>query len=356
MKSKIEPGSSKLTLREIAAELGLSKATVSLAINNNPLVAQKTRDRVRQKIDELGYVYNRRAASLTTGETRTVGLAVHDISNPYFTAICTAIESVLSARGRMSFLCNTSESVHRQAQFISALIEHNADGLILCPVAGTSVESLQPLIKRKLPTVLFTRDIPGAGLDFVGNNEIEALRLITSHLIKLGHKRIAILGGNQLALAAQQRREGFFLAMSEAGLAVPNELVIDCENSPAAGAVAARSLLKLDQPPSAIVGYSDQVALGAMSGLLEAGVIPGRDIAVVGCDDIEEGARSYIQLTTVRVQKGPIGLAAAEMLLRRLADPAHPPESKLFEPELVVRRSCGATESSGELQSPPFIL
>ncbi|ANG63818.1 hypothetical protein A8C75_15935 [Marinobacterium aestuarii] len=341
MKSKTKSENAKLTLREIAAELGMSKATVSLAINNSPLVAAKTRERVLQKIEELGYVYNRRAASLTTGESRTVGLAVHDITNPYFTAICAAIESVLSTGGRMSFLCNTGESIERQAKFVGALIEHNADGLILCPAAGTSVESLQPLIKRKLPTVLFTRNVVGSGLDFVGNNEVAALRLVTAHLIGLGHRRIAILGGNQLALAAQQRRDGFFAAMADAGLSVAPELVVDCDNNPGAGADAARSLLALEQPPSAIVGYSDQVALGAMSGLLEAGVTPGRDIAVVGCDDIEEGARSYIQLTTVRVQKTAIGQAAAEMLLRRLTDPDHPAEYQLFEPELVVRRSCG---------------
>ena len=104
------------------------------------MVATKTREKILNKIEELGYVYNRGAAGLSTGQTRIIGLAVHDITNPYFSEVCAAIESVLSQNDRMSFLCNTNESLERQRRFFKTLVEHSADGMILCPAAGTDMD------------------------------------------------------------------------------------------------------------------------------------------------------------------------------------------------------------------------
>jgi LacI family transcriptional regulator len=337
--------SRNITLSDVARELGVSKATVSLAINGSPLVATKTREKILNKIEELGYVYNRGAAGLSTGQTRIIGLAVHDITNPYFSEVCAAIESVLSQNDRMSFLCNTNESLDRQRGFVTTLVEHSADGMILCPAAGTDLESLQPLIRRGIPTVLLTRDIEGAEFDYVGNDDTLSLNLVTEHLIRLGHRRIAMLGGGQQTSTSHKRRAGYFRAMEENGISVDPALVIDCDTNPKAAEEAIPHILAQSDRPSAIACYTDQVALGAISGLYSMGLKPGKDIAVVGCDDIPEARRAYVQLTTARIQKWVIGQTAANLLIKRISDPDLPSQRVILAPELIIRNSCGSANN-----------
>ena len=337
-----KPKSRNITLSDIAGELGVSKATVSLAINGSPLVATKTREKILNKIEELGYVYNRGAAGLSTGQTRIIGLAVHDITNPYFSEVCAAIESVLSQNDRMSFLCNTNESLERQRRFFTTLVEHSADGMILCPAAGTDMALLQPLLSRGIPTVLLTRDVEGAELDFVGNDETQSLNLVTEHLIRLGHRRIAMLGGGQQTSTSHKRRAGYFRALEENGISVDPALVIDCDTNPKAAEEAIPHVLAQSDRPSAIACYTDQLALGAISGLYSMGLKPGIDIAVVGCDDIPEARRAYVQLTTARIQKWAIGETAANLLIKRVSDPDLPLQRVVLAPELIIRKSCGS--------------
>ncbi|NQZ30896.1 MAG: LacI family DNA-binding transcriptional regulator [Oceanospirillaceae bacterium] len=332
----------QITLKDIAKQLGISTATVSLSINNNPLVAAKTREKVLAKIEEIGYVYNRRAASLITGESRMVGLAVHDITNPYFTEVCESIEKVLSQQGRMSLLCNSHESLKLQSRFIAALVEHNADGLILCPVAGSDLTALAPILKRGLPTVLVTRDIEGADMDFVGNDERLSMRLATEHLLALGHTKIAFVGGGIEAQAAFERRAGYIDAIESSAISDKTPLFFDCENNPVSGQEVVAEIINSANKPTAIVGFSDQVALGVISGLLEHGLKPGVDMAVVGCDNISESSRAYTQLTTINIHKSKIGQLAAEFLFNRLKDPQIPIQRKIFAPELIIRQTCGS--------------
>ncbi len=331
----------KVTLRDVADALGVSKATVSLALNGSELVAQKTRDRVLAKIDELGYVYNRGAAGLSTGVTRTIGLAIHDITNPYFSEVCAAIEEVLSEGGRIPYLCNTDESLERQQRFIAALAEHNADGLILCPAVGTRLEHLGPMIEQGRPVVLIARDIVGAPLDFVGNDDRLGLRMVTEHLIGLGHRRIAMLGGGQPTSAGKLRRGGYFDAMRDHGLAVDPELVLDCPTSPDGGAEGLKVAMANPVPPTAVACFSDLVALGALSALYELDLVPGESVAVAGCDGIAEGGRAYARLTTACIQKAAIGRAAARILVQRLSQPDLDPQRIILKPELIVRGSSG---------------
>jgi LacI family transcriptional regulator len=343
--------SRNITLSDVARELGISKATVSLAINRNPLVATKTREKILKKVEELGYVYNRGAAGLSTGQSRIIGLAVHDITNPYFSEVCAAIESILSQNGRMSFLCNTNESLERQRRFFNTLVEHSADGMILCPAAGTGMESLQPLLSRGIPTVLLTRDVEGAQLDFVGNDETRSLKLVTEHLIRLGHRRIAMLGGGQQTSTSEKRRAGYLRAMQENDISVDPALFIDCDTNPQAAEEAIPRILAQSDRPSAIACYTDQLALGAISGLYRLGLRPGTDIAVVGCDDIPEASRAYVKLTTARIQKWVIGQTAAKLLIKRVADPNLPLQRVILAPELIVRNSCGSAGGDTEYRN-----
>lgn len=331
-----------ITLNDIAKALGVSKATVSLAINNDPRVARETRRNVQSMADELGYVYNRGAAGLSTGKSNTIGLAIHDITNPFFTKVCAEAEARLTQSDKLAFLCNTNESLGQQGRFIDALIEHRADGLILSPANKTSLESLKPIFTRKLPTVLITRYVEGAKLDFVGNDGVLAFQMATEHLIKLGHTQIAMAGGGQDTTVSRNRRAGFVDTMNKHGLEVDPTYFVKCPTTPSGGEEALQQILSLKNPPTAILAFTDLVGLGLLSGMHLKGLVPGKDMAVVSCDDIEEAARGYAQLTTIRIKKGEIGRQAAELLLRRINTPDAPHRHIHLQSELVIRKSCGA--------------
>lgn len=336
-----------ITLDDIARSLGVSKATVSLAINNDSRVAADTRRKILGKVDEMGYVYNRGAAGLSTGKSNTVGLAVHDITNPYFTEVCAECEATLSHSNKLAFLCNTNESLLHQKRFIETLIEHRADGLILSPADGTDLAAIKPIFARKLPTVLIARYIEGAKLDFVGSDGVPAFKMATEHLINLGHKRIAMVGGGQQTTVSRNRRAGFFEAMEEHGLDVDPSLVVTCTTNPQGGEEAINHILNLKNRPTAVVCFTDYVALGVLSGLHRRALMPGRDLAVVSCDDIEEADRGYVQLTTVRIQKGEIGRRAAQLLIRRINNPNAQKRHIHLKSELIIRKSCGVNSAVG---------
>jgi LacI family transcriptional regulator len=331
-----------ITLNDIAKAVGVSKATVSLAINNDPRVARETRRNIKQMADQLGYVYNRGAAGLSTGRSNTVGLAVHDITNPFFTEVCAEAEARLSQNGKLAFLCNTNESLEQQSRFIEALIEHRADGLILSPADKTDIESLQPIFTRNLPTVLIARYVEGSKLDFVGNDGILAFTMATEHLIRLGHTKIAMAGGGQQTSVSRNRRTGFIDTMEKHGLEVDPTYFVKCSTNPKGGEEAIEHILSLKDKPTAVLCFTDLVALGILSGLHRNGLTPGKDMAVVSCDDIEEADRGYTQLTSVKIKKGEIGKQAAELLLRRIATPDAPKRHIHLKSELVIRKSCGA--------------
>lgn len=330
-----------VTLNDIAKLTGVSKATVSLAINNDSRVADETRRKILSAIEELGYIHNRGAAGLSTGRTNTVGLAVHDLTNPYFTEVFSECERVLSSNNKMAFLCNTSESLDHQARFIQALIGHRSEGLILSPADGTTLDSLQPLFASKLPTVLIARYIEGAKLDFVINDGVLAMEKATEHLIRLGHSRIAMAGGGQQTSVSKNRRKGFINAMKANGLVVDKSLLINCETSPKGGEEALAVLLNHNDPPTAVVAFTDLIGVGIVSGMYHRGLEPGKDLAIVSCDDIEESSRGYVQLTTMKTQKSEIGRLGAELLIRRINDPDAPLRQIHLQSELVIRKSCG---------------
>ncbi len=332
----------RVTLRTVADALGVSTATVSLAINSNPLVAKKTQVRVQEKIKELGYVYNRAAAGLRTDKTQTIGFAAHDVSNSTFPPMMKAVDGVMMPKGRMVFLSNIAESLDRQKEIIATLSEFNVDGLIISPAIGTKSEDLAPLIDYNGATVLIIRDIEGVDFDFVGNDEALAIKRGTQHLIELGHKKIAMIGGGQDTYTGHHRRGGFIAALNEAGLATGEGMLVNCGNGRRDGMDALKKIMALSSPPTGVVCFNDQLAFGAMAGLHEMGMMPGRDVAVVGCDDVEEAALTYPPLTTTNMQQSEIGRLAGELLLQRIADPNGPRHRIIMKPELSIRQSCGS--------------
>jgi LacI family transcriptional regulator len=352
MSKETKRGGGRLTLRDLAQHADVSPATVSLVLRKSPLVAQATRERVLASIETLGYVYNRGAASLRTQRTHTVGVAINELANPYFAELTAAIERALNAIGYSVFLSNSAEDPARQDQFIDTMREYSVDGLIICPAAGTTAKSLQRLIQFDMPCVQVSRYVRGVSLDFAGNDHRRGMVLATEHLIALGHRRIAMIGGDSRISTGWERHRGYADALAAHGIAAEPALNVPAEATRESGAAAIKALLAGRDPPTAAVCYNDLVAFGVMLGLRQIGLEPGRDFAVVGCDDVSEAALWNPALTSVTIDTRAMGEVAARMLLERIDDHHAPRREIVLEPKLAVRASSGPGLASVIARAP----
>ncbi|MBO6508356.1 MAG: LacI family DNA-binding transcriptional regulator [Roseibium sp.] len=333
-----KPGK-RLTLGHIADQLGISTATVSLALRDSPLVAEETRAKVKRTAEEIGYIYNRSAASLRTARSQIVGVAVHDILNPYFAEVFSALEDVLEEQGQMIFICNHRDDVKRQRAFVNTLLQHRADGLILCPSVNTSAEEINRLVDQGIPVTLVAREVPGVWAPCVRGDDLAGAHQITKHLIEQGHSKIAMVGGRRGSSTGRLRNTGWRQALSEAGIDPDKQIDLPELMTQADGRSAVPKILEAKDRPSAIVGFNDLVAFGLMTTLRRAGIEPGPDMAITGYDDIDGADARTPALTSVSNQPDKIGRLAALTLLRQIAGDRVPNKPIVIEPELVVRES-----------------
>lgn len=341
----------RVTLRQLADHLGLSTATVSLAMRNKPRVSEQTRQRVLEGMRELGYVYNRGAASLRGKKSGTVGVAISDVADPYFAQLLIAIQAEVNAQGGMVFLCHSTESSKLQDDFIAALREHNADGLIMCPAAGTTVASIRRLVDWHLPVVLVTRRVGDVEVSVVASNDRRGMELATKHLIELGHERIAFLGDHEKTSTGRDQKLGYCDALTKHAIPVDASLLVPCATNRRGGITALGKVLEMEAPPTAAVCVADIVAFGVLMELSRRGLKAGADFSVVGYDDVIEAALWHPALTTVSVPRQAIGVAAAQLLAEHVEKPSLRPRSVIFEPQLIVRESScppSARQSSAE--------
>ncbi len=329
----------RVTLQDIAHRLDVSTATVSLALRGSPLVADATRLKVQAAARTLGYVYNRSAASLRTARTNMIGVGFHDITNPYFAELLAAIEEKMAAKGHSLLLGVYGEDVRRQERVLTTFREYRPDGIIACPAGGTDAEAYRSLIEAGIPVVQISREIEGEGLDFVGSDDVRGMEMAVRHLHGLGHRRIALIGGNDRISTGRARRLGYRTTLAALGLSVEPQLVIEGFGTRDTGFVGIQALLALPEPPTAAVCFNDLAAFGAMLGLRHGGREAGRDFALIGCDDVSEAAQWYPGLTTIRNHQDEMGAKAAELLIERITDPMRAPRRILIEPTLVVRGS-----------------
>jgi LacI family transcriptional regulator len=331
----------RITLKDVAREAGVATGTVSMVLNDSPLVAVATRAHVQQVMRDLGYVYDRSAALLRNKRSRIVGVSICDLVNPYYADVTAGLQIALENLGRVLVLGNSAESVPRQQKFLETLREYSVEGLLLTPAVGTTKADLQRVLQWEVPVVQINRYVSGIETDFVGNDNRLAARMATDHLLGLGHRRIAYVGRNRLTSTGKDRYDGFAQAMKAAGEKVPAERVVDCPSTREEGFRAIDVLFGAAEAPTGIVCFNDVLAFGAMLGLRRRGLEPGRECSVVGQDDVAEAALWQPGLTTVSIGRDKIGLVAGRLLTDRLADPSRPIERVVLPPELVVRDSSG---------------
>ncbi|TCL02109.1 LacI family transcriptional regulator [Sodalis ligni] len=339
----------KATIMDIARAAGVSKSTVSLVLNNSPLVKPLTAEKVKNAAEKLGYVYNRSAASLRQGTSNVVAMVVNDLTNSFFVELLIGAERKLLESGFITLLSHTGEDIKLQAQVLSSMREQKAAGLILCPALYTPPELAITLKKWGMPFVTVMRSLNDEESDFIGCDNYQGIKLATQHLVNLGHTDIAFIGRNRTNSVSVVRQDGYEDCLRENNIRIHSPWIIASKISMQDGKVAIRRLLALKKRPTAVVCYNDLIAIGVLNEIGEQGLTAGRDIAVVGSDGVAMAGFCNPPLTTVALHSHKVGELASQILLERVKNPDAPVVKQLLKPELIVRKSCGADIQSKSL-------
>jgi LacI family transcriptional regulator len=342
------------TIKDVALRAGVSVTTVSHVVNDTRHVSAKGRERVEEAIRELGYVPNAMARSLKSNTTSTLGMLIPNSSNPYFAEIVRIVEDRCFGAGYTLVLCNTDDEPHRQSVYLQVLAERRIDGLIVVSTGAGDDDSLvTQLHGLRIPTVLVDREIADPACDLVETAHMQGGLLAVRHLLSLGHKRIACIGGPVGVMPSEQRIEGWRMALAEAG-ATPHADALLWRGgfTSQGGYEAMHAILRTEQAPSAVFVCNDLMAIGALRAAHESGVHVPDDLSIVGFDDIELSAYTSPPLTTVAQPKERIGALAVDMLLERVGGKRRDARKVVLQPELRVRASTARHASFREAAAP----
>jgi len=333
----------RVTLADIAREVGVSKMTVSRAINNHPLINAETRERVMAVARRMNYQPNQHARALATNRSYLIGVIVPDLMNLYFAEVTRAIESVTRPAGFQLLICSSDEDTRRELDEVETLLQRT-DGLIISSVfPPTETRAYRKMIKDGAKMVLVDRTMKQLSCPAVATDNVQVGRLATEHLIRLGHRRIGHLRGDGSSVSAE-RFEGYKQALARRKLRFEKALARECGLLESEGYEAVRSWLAESEVPEAIFAVNDPAAIGAMQALEEVGLCAGKDVALVGAGNIHYGAMLRVPLTTISWSRRDMGQNAASLLIQLIAGKSNndKPEQIILPPELVIRDSCGA--------------
>ena len=334
-------------MKDVAELAGVSASTVSHVLNGTRKVSEDTRERVRLAIEELGYEPNLLAKSLKVSRTFTIGLLISDIQNPFFTSVIRGAEDVALSRGYHLFLCNTDEDPNREDEYVRELSKKRVDGLIVASSASRRDHALQ-LRLGDVPFVFMDREVEGIEADTVRVDNRLGMRLIAEHLTQLGHERVGMVSGPLEKSSGHERYHGLRDALADLGLPLRDSLVRFGDFRVSGGREAAEELLRLPEPPTALVVSNNQMTLGALLAVRELGLRVPDEVSVVSFDDMEWAPLANPPLTALAQPTYELGATAARMLLDKIEKKAIGSPSKLFmEPELMVRGSTGSPAGQG---------
>ncbi|MDR5839106.1 LacI family DNA-binding transcriptional regulator [Caballeronia sp. LZ034LL] len=335
------------TILDVAAACGMSPATVSNVLAGKRHIAQETRALVLAKVSELGYVASATARALRMNRTWSVGVVVGDIANPFTPEVLHGIEDALWERHHNLILCSTGSQSDRKVAYLRNLIDKHVDGLILVAQRLTAHDAEELDIARLPPIVMINRKSDAISGDLVAIDSRGGMRALMTHLLSLGHRRIAFVKGLRDSSSAAERYRAYRAAMTGAKLVIDPALVVPGDYTIEAGTHAGALLAGMRQPPTAIVAANDLMAIGVLGALRDKGVsVPG-DISVAGFDDIFLASHPLIGLTTVAQPKYNTGAIAARALLERIEQGRDlAPRFIGLDAELKVRGSTAAARGS----------
>lgn len=333
------------TMRDVAERAGVSTTTVSHVINKTRFVSDDNRKKVQEAMDALGYQPNAIAKSLRQKSTKTIGLVISDISNPFFTSLIRGVEDSVNASGYNLILCNTDEKPEKEHTYLHVLHQKQVDGIIMAPT-GSNRGYLSGLVEKGFPLVFIDRRLDGFSCPSVlVDNENGAYHAV-SHLIRLGHRHVGIVIGLQDVSSTVERLNGYKRALSDHGLPFDPALVQPGGSKVGSGLEAGLKLLDASPCPTAIFATNNLMTIGVMHALQERSIRCPEELAVVGFDDFEWASAFRPFLTTVAQPVYEMGRAAAEALIMRIRNKTAKVKNVTLECRLIVRESCGSGHST----------
>ena len=332
-----------VTLRDVAQRAGVSAMTVSRVVNGSGGVDAETQRRVEEAILALHYIPNRLARSLVSQQSKTIGLIVPDVVNPFFAPVVRGAETTARKAGYRVLLCNSEGDLRLEREYIEDLVSHRVEGLLLAPAGDRSRLALLPLLKGGFPLVLLDRAVPETDCDIVISDNVAGARKLTEHLVAVGHRRIAHFTDSDDVSTGRDRLEGYRQGLAASGLPVADDLIFPTTTDRMGGYRAAQLMLELDPLPTAIFAVNNMTALGAMQALRERGLSVPEDIGLVCFDDVEHLAVLSPFLTVVDQPGETFGSLGAQLLFERISGKAGNRSRRIvLQADLIVRKSCCA--------------
>lgn len=303
------------TMPDVARHAGVSLKTVSRVVNDEPNVAPETAERVLRAVAELGFRRNEIARSLRAGRpTPTVGLVIEDLSNPFYGTVARAVEEVARRHGAMVIAASSEEDAARERELVTALLQRRVDGLLVVP-ASDDHRYLQPELSMGTPVVFLDRPAHRIRTDVVELDNHGGGVQAAEHLLRLGHRRVAVLGPDASIPTIRRRLDGFRTAMAGAGVTVDEDLLALSCVDPAGATAAARDLLARRRPPTAFFALNNRMTIGLVRAVRAAAA----DVGVVGFDDFELADLLPVPVSVVAGDVAEMGRRAAGLLFERLA-------------------------------------
>ena len=328
-------------LKDIARDLGVSVVTVSKVLRGNADIGEETRKRVLKRMKELNYQPNMMARGLASGRTYTVGLIVPDLVHPFFAEFAKSLGGILRTNHNALILASSEEDPEIELQEIRTLLSRGVDVLIIASCQA-NLRNFYELGDERTPYLLFDRNFPHLAAHFIGSDDVQVGEIATQHLIDLGRKRIAHIGGKNTSPAFDRLR-GYRNALAANDLPSPKNYVLSYakteESGDSIGFQAMQELLKLKPRPDAVFCYNDLTALGAIDATLQAGLRVPEDIAFIGCGNLRYANYLRVPLSSVDHGTTELGRLAGEFALQLSAEPEQEPKSILAPSKVIARAS-----------------
>jgi LacI family transcriptional regulator len=336
----------KITIKDIARMANVSHTTISRALNNKSRIKNETKEKILTIARELNYQPNFIARSLVMKKTKTLGLVITNIANPFYTELAQGIEATVRGLGYNIIFCSTHSDLSAEKHYIDMLRSKGVDGIIFTS-AHMGDPNIVGLAEDGFPIILVNRrtyhPVVRDKVDYVGVDNMLGGFLAVEHLIRLGHQRIGVIGGSSESSVGFERLEGGKKALTSYGLEVMGNYFLEGDFLKGSGHRGGKEFLKMAEPPTAIFATNDYMALGTYQAIIEEGQRVPEDIALIGFNDIEFTATKGVELTTIGQKKYEMGALAVNILVEKIEGIESKSSTKeiFLKPELIIRKTCG---------------
>ena len=332
----------RTTLKTLAKASGVSVATASQVIRGVGRISEHTRKRVLSTAEKMNYIPDGRAISMRSGERPEIGMIIQELANPFNAEVVSGVSDYLESHGYFVSVLDARNDIERQKRNIEAFIRSARGGLIWVPAHNTPLKTVELLRNYSIPTITFLRQIKGAGFDHVGIKNTQGTEIATDYLINLGHTKIAYFGGDTNSDVRQDRAQGYELSLKKHSISW--KVIWASEDTKQSGVERLHDLLSAHPDVTALVCNGDMVALGACLALQSKGLQPGKDVSVIGFDNVMDAKLVTPSLTTMAVNPYKMGQILAETILKRINETERQQITYFNDPELIIRNSVGPNE------------